>query len=119
LAAATDPEELGARCQFPDHGTPPRTKERLRPNMRAIVQDHYGSQWALELRDIDRPQIGDDDVLVRVHAASVHIGDWFLVRGAPRFLRLVTGLRKPTNRVPGTDIAGTIAAVGTSEAAPA
>ena len=80
--------------------------------MQAIVQDNYGSQEALKLRDIDKPRIGDNDVLVRVHAASVHLGDWILMRGVPYFMRMATGLRKPKNRVPGTDVAGTVEAVG-------
>jgi NADPH:quinone reductase-like Zn-dependent oxidoreductase len=80
--------------------------------MKAIVQDHYGSQEALDLRDIDRPQVGDDEVLVRVHAASVHVGDWMLMTGLPYVMRMASGPRRPKNRVPGTDIAGTVEAVG-------
>jgi NADPH:quinone reductase-like Zn-dependent oxidoreductase len=80
--------------------------------MQAIVQDHYGTQEALQLQDIDKPEIGDGEVLVRVHAASIHIGDWVLIRGLPYFLRLATGPRRPKHRVPGTDIAGTVEAVG-------
>ena len=80
--------------------------------MQAIVQDNYGSPEALELRDIDLPDIGDHEVLVRVHAASVHVGDWVLMWGVPRLMRMATGLRKPKNRVPGTDVAGTVEAVG-------
>jgi NADPH:quinone reductase-like Zn-dependent oxidoreductase len=80
--------------------------------MQAIVQDHYGSQDALQLSDIDKPAIGDSDVLVRVQAASIHVGDWMLMGGVPRAMRLATGLRKPKHRVPGTDIAGTVEAVG-------
>jgi NADPH:quinone reductase-like Zn-dependent oxidoreductase len=80
--------------------------------MQAIVQDRYGSQEALELRVIDKPQLRDGQVLVRVRAASVHLGDWILVKGEPYVLRLATGLRKPKNRVPGTDIAGIVEAVG-------
>ncbi len=80
--------------------------------MQAIVQDHYGTQEALQLQDIDKPDIGDGEVLVRVHAASIHIGDWVLIRGLPYFLRLATGPRRPKHRVPGTDIAGTVEAVG-------
>jgi NADPH:quinone reductase-like Zn-dependent oxidoreductase len=82
--------------------------------MKAIIQDHYGSQDALELGDIDQPAIGDDEVLVRVHAASIHIGDWLVMRGVPYLMRMATGLRKPKNRVPGTDVAGTVEAVGTA-----
>jgi NADPH:quinone reductase-like Zn-dependent oxidoreductase len=81
--------------------------------MQAIVQDNYGSAEVLEAQDIDRPQIADDEVLVRVHAASVHVGDWVLMTGVPYVMRMATGLSKPKNRVPGTDIAGSIEAVGT------
>jgi len=80
--------------------------------MKAIVQDKYGSADALELRDIDRPEIGDTEVLVHVHAASVHVGDWILMTGTPFVMRMATGLRKPKIPVPGTDIAGTVEAVG-------
>src|SRR6185437_14336829 len=81
--------------------------------MRAIVQQTYGApQTVLALQDIAKPVVKDDEVMVRVHAASIHVGDWLLVRGVPYVLRLFTGLRKPKNRVPGTDIAGTVEAVG-------
>jgi NADPH:quinone reductase-like Zn-dependent oxidoreductase len=80
--------------------------------MQAIVQDKYGSADVLELRDIEKPPIGDMEVLVRVHAASVHVGDWILMSGTPYLMRMATGLRKPKNQVPGTDIAGTVEAVG-------
>jgi NADPH:quinone reductase-like Zn-dependent oxidoreductase len=81
--------------------------------MQAIVQDKYGSAEVLEAQDIDRPEIGDDEVLVRVHAASIHIGDWVLMTGVPYVMRMATGLAKPKSRVPGTDVAGTVEAVGT------
>ncbi len=80
--------------------------------MKAIVQDQYGSEDVLELRDIDRPQVGDSEVLVRVQAASIHVGDTVTMMGVPRFMRLLTGLRRPKHRVPGTDVAGTVEAVG-------
>jgi NADPH:quinone reductase-like Zn-dependent oxidoreductase len=80
--------------------------------MRAIIQDRYGSAEVLEARDIDRPPIGDDEVLVHIRAASAHVGDWILMTGVPYVMRLGTGLSKPKNPVPGTDIAGTIDAVG-------
>ena len=80
--------------------------------MKAIVQESYGSAEVLEARDIEKPQVGDDEVLVRVHAASVHVGDWILMTGKPFVMRMATGLRKPKNPVPGTDIAGTVEAVG-------
>jgi NADPH:quinone reductase-like Zn-dependent oxidoreductase len=81
-------------------------------NMKAIVQDRYGSAEALEAQEIDKPEIGENEVLVRVQAASIHVGDWILMTGSPFIMRLATGLRKPKNRVPGTDIAGTVEAVG-------
>ena len=80
--------------------------------MKAIVHDSYGSAEVLRSRDIPKPQIGDDEVLVRVHAASVHVGDWILMTGSPFVMRMTTGLRKPKNPVPGTDVAGTVEAVG-------
>jgi len=80
--------------------------------MQAITQATYGSHDVLKLGDVDKPEIGDSDVLVRVHAASVHVGDWILMTGSPFVMRFATGLRKPKNRVPGTDVAGTVEAVG-------
>ncbi len=81
--------------------------------MKAIVQSKYGSpENVLELRDIDAPVVRDDEVLVRVHAAGLHAGDCFTVRGAPFPVRLATGLLKPRNGVPGYDLAGRVEAVG-------
>jgi NADPH:quinone reductase-like Zn-dependent oxidoreductase len=80
--------------------------------MKAIVQDRYGAAKVLEARDIEKPKVGHNDVLVRVHAASVHVGDWILMTGSPFVMRFATGLRRPKNPVPGTDVAGTVEAVG-------
>ena len=81
--------------------------------MKAIVQDVYGEPGAvLELQDIAKPVVKDGEVLVRVHAASVHVGDLMLVTGVPYIARPAYGMRKPKNRVPGTDVAGTVEAVG-------
>jgi NADPH:quinone reductase-like Zn-dependent oxidoreductase len=81
--------------------------------MQAIVQDKYGSFSALELRHIDKPPIADDDVFMRVQAASVHIGDWYSMTGLPYILRVVgLGFRKPKAFVRGMDVAGTVEAVG-------
>ena len=55
--------------------------------MRAIVHDKYGSFDVLDVRDIDKPVVKDDEVLVRVHAAGLHVGDCFGVRGAPFAMR--------------------------------
>src|SRR6476661_994265 len=82
--------------------------------MLAITQDHYGSHDELKLSDVDKPEIADDEVLVRVGAASIHVGDWILMTGSPFVMRLATGLRRPKNRVPGTDVAGTVEAVGSA-----
>ncbi len=81
--------------------------------MKAIVQDSYGSPDVLELRDIDKPVAEDDEVLVRVRAASVHPDVWHVLTGLPYVLRMMgAGLRKPKNRVPGTDVAGIVESVG-------
>jgi len=80
--------------------------------MQAIVQDRYGSADVLESRDVAIPTIGDDEVLVRVRAASIHVGDWILMTGSPFVMRFVSGLLKPKNPVPGTDIAGVVEAIG-------
>jgi NADPH:quinone reductase-like Zn-dependent oxidoreductase len=80
--------------------------------MKAIVQDRYGSPAVLELRHIDKPVGKDDEVLVRVHAAAVNIGDWHLLRGVPYVMRMVFGLRGPRRAIPGLDMAGRVEAVG-------
>ncbi len=81
--------------------------------MKAIVLDEYGSPDVLELREIDKPVVGDDEVLVRVHADCLHPDVRHMMRGMPYFLRIIgAGLRMPSNRVPGTDLAGSVEAVG-------
>ena len=87
-----------------------------RTKMRAVVQEAYGPPGnVLALREIDRSVIGEDEVLVRVHAAGVDQGVWHLVEGLPYLVRLMgIGLRRPKNPVPGMDVAGTVAAVGAS-----
>src|SRR5215208_2399671 len=80
--------------------------------MKAMVRDRYGSPDVLELTDIDKPEPGDDEVLVRVHAASVNPADWHILRGAPYIARMQFGLRKPKDRVLGCDVAGQVEAVG-------
>ena len=82
--------------------------------MLAITQDNYGSADVLKVGEIDKPGIEADEVLVRVHAASIHVGDWIVMTGSPFIMRMATGLRKPKQRIPGTDIAGTVEAVGSS-----
>ena len=80
--------------------------------MQAIVQDRFGPPDVLELRDIDEPRAGDDDVLVRVRAASVNPADWYAMTGMPWVARPTMGLRKPKTNRPGLDLAGVVAAVG-------
>src|SRR6266516_6400152 len=81
--------------------------------MKAIVQERYGSADVLELKDIDQPELGGDEVLVRVLAASAHIGDWHFMTGLPYLFRIAgSGLRAPKVRVRGTDVAGRVEAVG-------
>ena len=81
--------------------------------MKAIIQDRYGSIDVLEVGEVEKPVVKDDEVLVRVHAASVHPDVWHVVRGLPYVLRIMgAGLRRPRNRVPGTDVAGHVESVG-------
>lgn len=81
--------------------------------MKAIVQDMYGSADVLELRDIERPHIADDEVLVQVRAAGVDRGVWHLMTGLAYPIRLAGyGLRAPKTPVPGMDLAGVVQAVG-------
>jgi NADPH:quinone reductase-like Zn-dependent oxidoreductase len=80
--------------------------------MKAIIQDRYGPIDNLELKDVDPPAIGQHEVLVRVRAAGLHIGDVFAVRGSPLLMRAVTGWRRPKYGVPGFDVAGVVEAVG-------
>src|SRR5947207_6675033 len=82
--------------------------------MKAVVQDTYGTSEVLELRDVAKPEIGEREVLVQVRAAGVNPGDWAIMGGLPYIARPVYGLRKPKNRVRGTDVAGQGEAVGAS-----
>ena len=81
--------------------------------MKAIVYYKYGAPVdVLKLQDIDKPVIKDDEVLVRVQAASIHAGDWLMTRGQPYIARPAFGLLKPRDPVAGTDVAGHVEAVG-------
>jgi NADPH:quinone reductase-like Zn-dependent oxidoreductase len=81
--------------------------------MKAMVRDAYGSPDVLELRDVGRPGIGDDGVLVRVRAAGLDRGVWHIMAGLPYPIRLAGfGLRAPKNPVIGSDVAGVVEAVG-------
>jgi NADPH:quinone reductase-like Zn-dependent oxidoreductase len=81
--------------------------------MKAIVQERYGPlEEVLRLREVETPAPAMGQVLVRIEVASVHIGDCHIIRGIPRLFRPMYGLRRPKVPVPGTDMAGTVEAVG-------
>lgn len=80
--------------------------------MRAAVQHRYGPPSVLEVSEAGVPLPGGGDVLIRVGAASVHPGDYFVLTGEPYMVRLVFGLRRPRHGIPGMDLAGVVAAVG-------
>src|SRR3989454_12328468 len=83
--------------------------------MKAIVQERFGPPDVMHLVDTDLPEIGADDVLVRVHAAALNPADWHILRGDPLVARLMgVGLTKPKARVAGSDAAGVVEAVGTN-----
>ncbi|MEM6839367.1 MAG: NAD(P)-dependent alcohol dehydrogenase [Cyanobacteria bacterium P01_C01_bin.120] len=83
--------------------------------MKAITQRQYGSPDVLRLDDIEIPAPADNEVLVRVYGSSIHAGDWHLMRGTPWLIRLIFGgLFRPKFKVPGTDIAGQVEAVGSN-----
>src|SRR3954452_13353025 len=81
--------------------------------MKAIVQDRYGSADVLDFRDVARPEVGPADVLVKVVAAGVDLVAWHFMTGQPYLMRILGfGLRAPRTRVPGTNVAGRVEAVG-------
>jgi NADPH:quinone reductase-like Zn-dependent oxidoreductase len=80
--------------------------------MKAIVQDRYGSADVLELRDIEDPVVGEDEVLVRVRAAGAGPDAWHFMTGLPLIARPMIGFRGPRERVRGWDVAGTVEVVG-------
>jgi len=81
--------------------------------MKAIVQGKFGSpEDVLGLEEIDNPAVGDDEVLVEVSAASVHVGDYYVIAGLPYVMRPLFSALRTKNRIPGSDIAGTVAAAG-------
>jgi NADPH:quinone reductase-like Zn-dependent oxidoreductase len=80
--------------------------------VKAIVQVQYGSPDVLTLKDVDKPVVKDDQVLVRVNAAAINIGDWHLLRGVPYAMRLASGLLKPKREIPGLDVVGEVEVTG-------
>lgn len=82
--------------------------------MKAIVYRRYGQPDVLELREVEKPVVKDDEVLVRVHASSINVADWIFLTGKPSVVRLASGLFRPRAAVLGRDLAGRIEAVGSS-----
>ncbi|MCJ7686041.1 MAG: NAD(P)-dependent alcohol dehydrogenase, partial [Desulfobacteraceae bacterium] len=80
--------------------------------MKAIVQNNYGGPEVLELKEIDKPEVKKNDVLVHVHAAALNAGDVFSMRGSPWLVRFSLGFPKPKDYVLGWDVAGQVEAVG-------
>jgi NADPH:quinone reductase-like Zn-dependent oxidoreductase len=80
--------------------------------MKAIVLSEYGSSDVLQLREVATPIPKNDEVLVKVHAASINDWDWCLMRGTPFYIRLLCGLLQPKIKIPGVDVAGQVKAVG-------
>ncbi|MFL4472449.1 NAD(P)-dependent alcohol dehydrogenase [Paeniglutamicibacter sp. MACA_103] len=83
-------------------------------SMRAIAQDRYGDGQVLHEAHLPIPVPRDNEVLVRVHAAGLDRGTWHVMTGTPLLMRLAFGLRGPRNPVPGLDLAGTVAAIGSA-----
>jgi len=80
--------------------------------MKAIVINAYGSPDVLELKEVDKPEVLENDVLVRVQAAGINAGDYFSMRGSPWLARFSVGFPKPNNYILGWDVAGQVEAIG-------
>jgi NADPH:quinone reductase-like Zn-dependent oxidoreductase len=80
--------------------------------LRAVVHTRYGGPEAIEIRELDRPETGDDAVLVRVRAASLNRYDWYALSGVPAAARVTMGVRGPKEHALGGDFAGVVEAVG-------
>jgi NADPH:quinone reductase-like Zn-dependent oxidoreductase len=105
---------MGSEGQHAAPGGGASSQKMLDSTMQAIVQDTYGAADVLRLGRIARPEIADNEVLLRVHAAGLDRGTWHLMRGLPYPIRPVSGIRRPKNPVPGLDVAGTVVAVGSA-----
>jgi NADPH:quinone reductase-like Zn-dependent oxidoreductase len=82
--------------------------------MKAIVYTKYGPPDVLQLEEVEKPAPMDDEVLVKIHAAAANPLDWHFMRAAPFFMRFISGLLRPKNKILGADIAGQVEAVGTN-----
>jgi len=110
--AAPGTKERPDECVDRAHGNHKQAGDALGNTMKAIVQDKYGSADVLAFKEIERPEVGDNDALVRICAAGLDRGVWHLMTGLPYLVRLGFGLRAPKNPVLGLDAAGIIEAVG-------
>ncbi len=91
----------------------PATEASSQPElMSAIVYRCYGSPEVLEFAEIEKPVPADDELLVKIHAASVNPLDWHTMRGSPYLVRLMSGLGAPDNSSMGVDFSGTVESVG-------
>ncbi|MFL7838371.1 MAG: NAD(P)-dependent alcohol dehydrogenase [Candidatus Promineifilaceae bacterium] len=80
--------------------------------MKAVVYEEYGSPDVLELKEVEKPTLNDDEVLIKIYAAAVTAGDAIVLEGKPFVTRFATGLQKPKNTIPGKEMAGRVEAVG-------
>lgn len=79
--------------------------------MKAVIYTKYGGPEVLQVKDVERPSPGDNEVLIKVYAVSINDWDWGLIQGDPYFTRIFTGF-KPKKQILGSDIAGIIETVG-------
>ncbi|MCX6651290.1 MAG: NAD(P)-dependent alcohol dehydrogenase [Methanomassiliicoccales archaeon] len=81
--------------------------------MKAVVCSKYGPPEVLQLKEVEKPVPKENEVLIKVHAASINKADWIMIRGKPFVVRIMaSGLLKPKNKIPGSDVAGRVEAVG-------
>ena len=80
--------------------------------MKAIVLNAYGGPDVLELKEVAKPEVSENDVLVCVHAAGLNAGDYFSMRGSPWLVRFTVGFPKPKDHILGWDVAGHVEQVG-------
>lgn len=105
--------DVGTTAARPDTKDGSNVVDDRQLKMWALVQERYGEPAeVLALRQIDRPQPRDDEVLIRVHASSVTPADWIKVTGRPYVVRPMFGLLRPRNRVAGSDVAGRVESIG-------
>jgi NADPH:quinone reductase-like Zn-dependent oxidoreductase len=82
--------------------------------MKAIVHDQFGGPEVLRFIELEKPGIGEEQILIRVRGAALHPGDWLMMTGQPLLFRPAFGVQTPRKRVPGFDVAGTVEAVGSA-----